>query len=119
MTDGRVLMSWTEPQGNSFAVKVAISDGSGWSTPQTVVSRDDLFVNWADFPSAIALSDGILVAHWLQINGDASYQYVKWSCFLGQVCGLAKMHLVSVHAAFRISAWPKDAISGVRLSRAV
>ena len=81
MTDGRVLMSWTEPQGNSFAVKVAISDGSGWSTPQTVVSRDDLFVNWADFPSAIALSDGILVAHWLQINGDASYQYVKWSCF--------------------------------------
>lgn len=22
MTDGRVLMSWTEPQGNSFAVKV-------------------------------------------------------------------------------------------------
>ena len=75
MTDGRVLMSWTEPQGNSFAVKVAISDGSGWSKPQTVVARDDLFVNWADFPSAIALADGTLVAHWLQINGNASYQY--------------------------------------------
>jgi hypothetical protein len=22
---------------------------------------------------------------------------LKWSCFLGQVCGLAKMHLVCVH----------------------
>jgi hypothetical protein len=44
---------------------------------------------------------------------------VKWSCFLGQFCGLAKMHLVSVHAAFRVSAWPKYAMSGVRLSRAV
>ena len=75
MTDGRVLMSWTEPQGNSFAVKIAMWDGSGWSKPQPVVARDDLFVNWADFPSAIALSDGTLVAHWLQINGDASYQY--------------------------------------------
>ena len=44
---------------------------------------------------------------------------LKWSCFLGQFCGLAKMHLVCVHAAFRISAWPKYAMSGVRLSRAV
>ena len=44
---------------------------------------------------------------------------VKWSCFLGQVCGLAKMHLVSVHATFRVSLWSKYAASGVRLSRAV
>jgi hypothetical protein len=44
---------------------------------------------------------------------------LKWSCFLGQVCGFAKMHLVSVHAAFRVSACVKYAVSGVRLSRAV
>ena len=44
---------------------------------------------------------------------------LKWSCFLGQVCGLAKMHQVSVHAAFRVSALPKYSASGVRLSRAV
>ena len=75
MNDGRVLMSWTEPQGNSFAVKVAISDGTEWSRPQTVVERNDLFVNWADFPSAIALEDGSLVAHWLRANGDDDYFY--------------------------------------------
>jgi hypothetical protein len=50
---------------------------------------------------------------------DEILRTVKWSGFLGQFCGLAKMHLVCVHAAFRISAWPKYAMSGVRLSRAV
>ena len=44
---------------------------------------------------------------------------LKWFCFLGQVCGLSKMHLVCVHAAFCVSAWPKYAMSGVCLSRAV
>jgi hypothetical protein len=46
-------------------------------------------------------------------------EVLKRSGFLGQFCGLAKMHLVSVHATFRVSAWPKYAMSGVRLSRAV
>jgi hypothetical protein len=49
----------------------------------------------------------------------ATRKQLKWSCFLGQVCGLSKMHLVSVHAAFCVSALPKYAMSGVRLSRAV
>jgi hypothetical protein len=30
---------------------------------------------------------------------------LKWSWFLGQICGLAKMYQVSVYATFRISAW--------------
>ena len=49
----------------------------------------------------------------------AHQECLKWSCFLGQVCGLAKMHLVYVHAAFRVSLCSKYAASGVRLSRAV
>jgi hypothetical protein len=44
---------------------------------------------------------------------------MKWSCFLGQFCDLAKMHLVCVHAAFRVSTLPNYAMSCVRLSRAV
>ena len=44
---------------------------------------------------------------------------LKWSCFLGQVSGFAKMHRFSDHAAFRISAWSKYAAFGVRLSRAL
>ena len=44
---------------------------------------------------------------------------LKWSYLFGLFCGLAKVHLVSVHAAFRVSDLPKYAMSGVRLSRAV
>lgn len=75
MSDGRVLLSWTEPRNGAFAVLTSIGDGAEWSIPNVVVEADDLFVNWADFPSAIALPDGKLVAHWLQVNGDTSYQY--------------------------------------------
>ena len=47
------------------------------------------------------------------------HSQLKWSYFFGQFCGLAKMHLLCVHAAFRIYEWPKYAMSGVRLSRAM
>ena len=49
----------------------------------------------------------------------SDFGFLKWSCFSGQVYGSAKMHLVYVHAAFRVSACWKYAASGVRLSRAV
>ena len=39
---------------------------------------------------------------------------LKWSYLFGLFCGLAKVHLVSVHAAFRVSDLPKYAMSGVR-----
>ena len=42
---------------------------------------------------------------------------MKWSCFLEQACGLAKVNLVCVHTAFRISTWVKYAVSGLRISR--
>ncbi|MDG1861707.1 MAG: tyrosine-protein phosphatase [Yoonia sp.] len=47
------------------------------------------------------------------------YVHLKWSYLFGLFCGLAKVHLVSVHAAFSVSDLPKYAMSGVRLSRAV
>ena len=75
MPDGRVVLSWTEPAGQGFAVRVALGNAKGWSEPRTVVESPKLFVNWADFPSAIALPDGRLVAHWLKENGESSYAY--------------------------------------------
>ena len=75
MTDGRILMSWTEPIGNSFAVKTAIGDNSGWTQPQIAVQSSNLYVNWADFPSVAAFPDGTLAVHWLMKNGSSSYDY--------------------------------------------
>ncbi len=75
--DGRVLMSWLEPVGaGTFALRLAIRTTDGaWSAPVDVVRRNDLFVNWADFPSVVALSDGRLLAHWLQRAGTARGAY--------------------------------------------
>lgn len=76
MPDRRVLMSWIETDGPVHAaVKTAILDGSDWSKPITVVEGDDLFINYADFPSVAALPDGTLVINWLRMNGDSYYAY--------------------------------------------
>ena len=61
---GDLLMSWLEPEENSTmtAVKIARLKAGKWSPAVTVVRRDDLFVNWADFPSIVQAADGTLVA---------------------------------------------------------
>ena len=67
--DGQVYMSWIEPLGAARAdghvLKIAALKGRNWTTPSQVRSGRDFFVNWADFPSVIALKDGTLAAHWL------------------------------------------------------
>jgi hypothetical protein len=76
-TDGRVVMSWLERSADSahrLLVSVRGTNGE-WSAPQTIIERKDLFVNWADFPSVVMLSDGRLLAHWLQRNGSGRYAY--------------------------------------------
>lgn len=74
---GDLLMSWLEPVEGSetTAVKVARFKAGKWSVPVTVLQRDDLFVNWADFPSVVEAADGTLVVHWLQKNGKGTYAY--------------------------------------------
>lgn len=72
---GGVHMSWIEPAGSGHAVRVATLVGDRWSEPATVISADDLFVNWADFPSVVETADGSLVAHWLQRSGPGTYAY--------------------------------------------
>lgn len=69
--DGSLLMSWIE----NGSVRVARYGDGKWSPPSTVVQRDDLFVNWADFPSVVEMPSGTLLAHWLQKSGSATYAY--------------------------------------------
>ena len=69
--DGTLLMSWLEGGTLKFA---AMKDGK-WSAPRTIVQRDDLFVNWADFPSIVDDGRGTLFAHWLQKSGKGTYSY--------------------------------------------
>lgn len=74
--DGRVYLSWIEPAGDSRqSLRFAVRSGKAWSEPRTIVEREDLFVNWADFASMIALPDGALVAHWLVRRAHDSLAY--------------------------------------------
>lgn len=74
--DGRIILSWVEKIGSKrYALRFATRDASSWSTAQTVAEGENWFVNWADFPSVIALADGSLAAHWLVKSGSGTYAY--------------------------------------------
>lgn len=75
LADGRIVMSWTEDAETGTAVRMAVLENSKWSLARTIHQSTRMFVNWADFPSMVALSDGTLAAHWLELNGSDSYQY--------------------------------------------
>jgi hypothetical protein len=72
--DGRLLMSWLEPEGTGHAFRMA-EIGAERAAPHTIARGDDFFVNWADVPSILALPDGSLAAHWLVRSGPGTYAY--------------------------------------------
>ncbi|HYI09323.1 MAG TPA: hypothetical protein VEK57_09640 [Thermoanaerobaculia bacterium] len=72
--DGSLLMSWLE----NGALKFASYENGRWSAPKTIVQRNDLFVNWADFPSIVESND-TLYAHWLQKSGAGTYRTTSGS----------------------------------------
>jgi len=74
--DGRVYLSWVEAAGDKgHALRFSVLDGNKWSAPRTIAEGGNWFVNWADFPSLIALGDGTLAAHWLVKAGPGTYAY--------------------------------------------
>ena len=74
--DGRIILSWVEKIGSKrYALRFATRDAVSWSTAQTVAEGENWFVNWADFPSVIALADNSLAAHWLVKSGSGTYAY--------------------------------------------
>ena len=74
--NGRVILSWVEKVSDKgYALRLSFRDATGWSEARTVAEGENWFVNWADFPSAIALPDGSLAAHWLVKSGKGTYAY--------------------------------------------
>ena len=74
--DGRIILSWVERTGDKrYALRYAVRGSNAWSEPRTVAEGGDWFVNWADFPSVVALKDGSFAAHWLVKSGIGAYAY--------------------------------------------
>ncbi|MDE2879946.1 sialidase family protein [Candidatus Palauibacter soopunensis] len=72
---GRAILTWIEPEEGVPALRLAIRGEDGWSEPRTVWASKEMFVNWADFPSSVEMSDGTLAVHWLEKVADAPYAY--------------------------------------------
>ncbi|MGH8651845.1 MAG: exo-alpha-sialidase [Gammaproteobacteria bacterium] len=60
--DGRMILSWVEPQGDKEELlQFATWDSGRWSAPQTVITAKRL----PDKPAVIGLARGILAAGWI------------------------------------------------------
>ena len=73
--DGAPVLSWTEAQGDSAALRYARWTGDGWDTAATADAGTRRFVNWADTPGVVALADGRLLAHSLVMHAGADSPY--------------------------------------------
>ena len=65
-----VLVSWIENGDNGTTLKFAERTAAGWTQPATAASGEDWFVTEADTPSVLRLSNGTLVADWMQSSSD-------------------------------------------------
>ena len=73
--EGDLLLSWIVRDGEGHALRFARWRDEAWTTPKTIASGDDWFVNWADTPHVAATADGALWAHWLRKSASATYAY--------------------------------------------
>lgn len=71
----RAILSWVEPADTGHVLQFAEWDGAAWSQPRVVAAGAGWFVNWADFPSVVALGGDDLAAHWLQRSAAGTYAY--------------------------------------------
>jgi hypothetical protein len=70
------LMSWVEPTGNGHALKFAILQGERWVRQGVASQGENWFINWADYPSVVPVSDTFWVAHWLsRRQGGKRFDY--------------------------------------------
>jgi hypothetical protein len=71
--DGSALLSWVEPsKGGGYTLRYAVRRGAAWSEARTIVAGRKLWRHPAEMPGMVALSDGTLLAHWVEKGSDSS-----------------------------------------------
>jgi hypothetical protein len=73
--DGTVVLSWLEPAEGRAALRYAMLGTDGWRPPTTLREGDNWFVNWADFPSVVPLTESLWAAHWLLSQPAGGHAY--------------------------------------------
>lgn len=72
---GELVLSWVEQDDSAHRLRYSVLGDAGWSEARTVASGEDWFVNWADFPSVVPLSDALWAAHWIVRQPAGGYAY--------------------------------------------
>jgi hypothetical protein len=77
----RLSLSWVKETSDTTAelwhaslTSDDLSKGS-WQRPERLITGDNWFVNWADFPSIQTDNQGVVLAHWLQKREGGTYAY--------------------------------------------
>lgn len=74
-----VLLSWIERADSKTTLRFAERTRDGWTAPRTVASGKDWSVNGLDLPTVLRLSNGTLVAQWMQTSGGMHANNVRLS----------------------------------------
>ncbi|RLA26422.1 MAG: exo-alpha-sialidase [Gammaproteobacteria bacterium] len=72
---GSAVLSWIEPSGDGSALRYSVLDDGAWGAPRTVTSGENWFVNWADFPAVVPVSESLWATHWLVRREAGGYAY--------------------------------------------
>lgn len=73
---GGMIMSWVESGEEGHKLKFAIYQHGQWIRQGEVAHGSNWFINWADFPSVVAIDQLFWVAHWLVKHpGGGTYDY--------------------------------------------
>lgn len=75
LPSGQPLLSWLETKDSAATLKYSRLVATIWTPASTVSEGTDWFVNWADFPSVVPLSEDKLAAHWLKKRPGGTYAY--------------------------------------------
>ena len=73
--DEHLYLSWVESYDTLSILKYSRLDSTGWSTPETIASGSNWFVNWADYPMIAVDRAGNMIAHYLVKSTAATYSY--------------------------------------------
>jgi hypothetical protein len=72
-SDGSPLLSWVEPaKDGSYTLRYAVRRGNTWSEARTIATGRRFWRHPAELPELVSLSDGTLLAHWVENGKDSS-----------------------------------------------
>ena len=71
---GEIYLSWVSQDTEQATLAFSRLTSEDWDTPKVISRGNNWFVNWADFP-ALSVDASGMVAHWLQISAQGTYDY--------------------------------------------